>query len=164
MSLQSNSPCINAGRPGAAGLDLGGNPRVVGGTVDLGCFEFQSPSSRISYYWLQQYGLPTDGSADSADPDGDGMNNWAEWRCRTDPTNATSALRIISTGAGQPGVTISWQSSSGVNYFIQRATNVTFQNPFLPLATNLPGQAGTTAFRDSSATGFGPYFYRIGVP
>jgi predicted outer membrane repeat protein len=40
--LQSGSPCINAGTNGAPSLpltDLDGNPRIVGGTIDLGCFE-----------------------------------------------------------------------------------------------------------------------------
>ena len=42
--LQSNSPCINAGTAAALGTDLDGNPRVVGGFVDLGAYEYQGAS------------------------------------------------------------------------------------------------------------------------
>jgi len=45
--LQSTSPCIGAGTVNAPSLpatDLAGNPRVVGGMVDLGCYETGAPT------------------------------------------------------------------------------------------------------------------------
>ena len=131
LRLQSNSPCINAGHnayaPGPTDLD--GLPRIVSGTVDIGAYEFQGPGSVISYAWLQQYGLPTDGSADATDPDADGLNTWQEWRCLTDPTNALSALRLLSASPAGTNVTVSWQSVAGVNYFLERSTNLSATRP-----------------------------------
>jgi len=34
---------------------------------------------------------------------------------------------------------------------------------FTPLATNLPGQPGTTTYTDTNAAGAGPFLYRVGV-
>lgn len=90
LHLAPNSPCINAGLNirTHAESDADGNPRLTGEAVDIGAYEFRSPASVVSYHWLQQYGLPTDGSADFADPDRDGWNNLQEWRAGTNPTNA----------------------------------------------------------------------------
>lgn len=43
--LSEGSPCINAGRPDINGcfipyVDLGGGPRICGGRIDMGCYEF----------------------------------------------------------------------------------------------------------------------------
>src|SRR5205823_1605868 len=45
--LQPSSPCINSGKNSyvTASTDFYGNPRIVGGTVDIGAYEFQSPTS-----------------------------------------------------------------------------------------------------------------------
>jgi parallel beta-helix repeat protein len=167
LHLQSNSPCINAGNNAYASgpTDLESNPRVVRGTVDIGAYEYQGPGSIISYAWLQQYGLPTDGSADYADPDDDGMNNWQEWLCGTCPTNASSALRMLSAVPSHTtaSVTVTWQSAASVSYFVERSTNLAASPPFSLLATNLSGQPGTTSFTDNNAASMSPLFYRVGV-
>jgi hypothetical protein len=165
VRLATNSPCINSGinRFVLSSVDLDEHSRVVGGTVDLGAYEFQNPASVISYAWLQQYGLPTDGSVDYADIDGDGMNNWQEWICGTNPTNAASVLKMLAPAPGSPGVAVIWQSVTNRSYFVQRATNLTIHPSFVTLATSIAGQSGTTPFSDTNANGAGPFFYRVGV-
>jgi hypothetical protein len=50
LRLQSNSPCINAGNNSYAtsAIDLDGNPRISGGTVDIGAYEYQWPQLTIA--------------------------------------------------------------------------------------------------------------------
>lgn len=162
---QSNSPCLNAGRNAYAttATDLDGNPRISGGTVDVGAYEFQGPASILPYYWLQILGLPNDGTADFADTDHDGMNNWQEWICGTNPNDASSVLAMSPPAANLSGVTVSWQSVSGINYLLQRSTDLSAQPAFLPIRSNIVGQAGSTTFTDTNATDAGPYYYRVGV-
>ncbi|MEZ4649369.1 MAG: right-handed parallel beta-helix repeat-containing protein [Candidatus Eisenbacteria bacterium] len=46
LHVGAQSPCIDAGDDGAvrADVDLDGNPRTVGSSVDMGCYEFQDTS------------------------------------------------------------------------------------------------------------------------
>jgi hypothetical protein len=163
--LQSNSPCINSGNNAYVsrtnGLD--GNPRIAGGTVDVGAYEFQSPASRISYLWLQQYNLPINTNTDLSDPDGNGMNNWQEWIAGTDPTNPSSLLKMLAPSNGLSGVSVNWQSVSGRTYFLQCSTNLGARPAFSAIQSNIVGQTGITSVTDTNAAGLGPRFYRVGV-
>jgi hypothetical protein len=164
LRLQTNSPCINAGEnssaPGAADLD--GRPRIAGGTVDLGAYEFQTDVSGAFLGWLQQHGLATDGSADLTDADSDLMNNWQEWIAGSDPTNASSVLRLLAPTNALSGVLVRWQSVTNRTYFLERGTNVA-SGSFSSIASNILGQFGATTFTDTNASGSGPFFYRVGV-
>jgi hypothetical protein len=145
-------------------FDLDGRPRLVGGRIDIGAYEFQGPGIGEFTAWLQQHGLPTDGSADYKDSDGDGMNNWQEWIAGTDPTDPTSLLKLMTPTVtnNATDISLTWQSVTNRTYFIQRTTDL-IGEPFSVLASNVLGQAGTTSFTDTNAVGTGPLFYRIGV-
>jgi hypothetical protein len=165
LRLRPDSPCINAGNNVyvSGTTDLDGNPRILGGTVDIGAYEFQAPTSLLSYAWAQQYGLPTDGSADCTDPDADLLNNWQEWRAATIPTNALSVLRLLTPVSDGTNLTVTWESVTNRSYFLERGAESWDPSAFTRFAGNISGQTNTTSFVDTNAVGASPRFYRVGV-
>jgi hypothetical protein len=169
LRLQSNSPCINFGTSfppygTLPSVDLDGRPRVVGHVVDIGAYEFDPRVNPFFIAWLQYKGLPTDGSADYADTNGDGTNNWQEWVASTTPTNAVISIRMLSAKSLGTHVPVTWQSVVGVFYTLEFATNLAPPLVFQAIAANIPGQAGTTTFTHTNAAAPSAGFYRVHSP
>lgn len=162
LRLQAGSPCINAGYISAsAGVtDLDNNPRISGGIVDIGAYEYQFDPFHL---WLLQYGLPFDSASEAADPDHDGLNNWQEWVAGTNPTNDVSVLRILSASGTASGVAVSWSSVANRSYSLEWAANLGASPAFSLLRSNITGSAGTTAWTDTNGVGSMPRFYRVRV-
>jgi hypothetical protein len=156
--LSSNSPCINAGENSSTGsFDLDGRTRIAGGTVDLGTYEFQGPGMGEFIGWLQQLGLPTDGTADYTDTDGDGINNWQEYLADTSPLDANDFLHITSFTRSGTYNQLWWASKSTRLYQVQRRQSFDAASSWETIITN-----ATPGWNNVGFDNMGPqYFYRI---
>jgi hypothetical protein len=95
-----------------------------------------------------------------ADPDGDGMNNLAEYQAGTDPTDPNSRFAFIRARTHpQGGIEIEWASVSGGSYDLQRSSDLL--SGFIVIQSSIPATGQTHIYRDGTATGTGPYFYRL---
>ena len=117
--------------------------------------------------WQMQYFHCTDcpSAAESADPDGDGQNNLAEFLAGTDPTNSVSVLRITSFSRESNNIRVTWTMGAGRTNALQVTsgtggsyTTNNFADHFI--VTNTVGS--TTNFLDvGAATNASTRFYRV---
>jgi hypothetical protein len=136
-------------------------------TSSVARFTFDSQAQIDFHAWLASHGLPSDGSADFLDSDGDRLNNWQEYVAGTNPTNSSSVFRIIS-GTPLPAAkfVLRWSSESNRFYDVSRATNLAAgTSAFLTLsgASNLPATPPQNTYTSSVSAGASPYFYRVVV-
>lgn len=115
--------------------------------------------------WLTEYGIPSDGSADERDDDGDGFVNRAEWIAGTNPTNEYARLYIESASMmGTNGAfTIQWQSVPGKRYRVESADTLPPPLAFIPFASNILSVAESTEIKDTRPASTESRFYRVGV-
>ena len=94
------------------------------------------------------------------DPDQDGMNNLGEYKAGTEPTDPASRfafVRVLLEPTG--GVRVEWSSVAGKRYTLQRSSSL--MTGFIHLQGTIAATPPTNSFHDATATGAGPWFYRL---
>ena len=109
-------------------------------------------------------------AATSADPDGDGQNNLAEYLAGTSPTNSMSGLRVISLIRQGSNINVTWSTAGGKTNALQTAVpgpNGSYSTNFIDLTTpphivTVGAADVVTNFADvGGATNVPSRFYRI---
>ena len=111
--------------------------------------------------WYAQHGLPSDGSADAVDTDGDGMANADEYWSGTNPRDPASVLRLAIQPGQAKTVLLRWPSFEGAVYTLESADALNGAAAFGVLGTNILGRAGQTTVIDTNAPGAALRFYRV---
>ena len=127
------------------------------------------PPTAFQQWQMQYFGCTNCAeAAATADPDGDGLNNQAEFLAGTNPTNSLSGLRIISVVRQSTNVVITW-TTAGVRTNAVQATdgdaNGGYTNNFSDISGSIiiPVSGDTTAnYTDvGGATNTPSRYYRI---
>jgi glycosidase len=116
--------------------------------------------------WEDLYGLDEfdDGSIDpnngaTGDPDGDGMNNFAEFTAGTSPVDAASWFRILNITRTGTTNTVTWSSVSNKLYQVHAATNLVGA-VFIQFDGTINAAGTLSSYTDTNAAG-NQKFYKV---
>lgn len=90
-------------------------------------------------------------AAPGADPDNDGMSNYAESIAGTTPTNSASLLKLLSVNRTNNTATVRWLSVSGKRYQLSYQTNLT-TGGWTNFGSVVTAAGTNTSFNDTNAT------------
>ena len=127
--LQATSPCRDAGDPDGSyegEVDIDGEPRVVGDSVDIGPDEFLDTDDDGLPNWWEQFHFDSPEAADPADDlDLDGKTNLEEYVAGSDPHHGPRTYYVDTTGDdGWDGLSPAWDGEHGPKATIQAAIDV----------------------------------------
>jgi len=109
--------------------------------------------------WLARYGFPPN-TDPNLDPLHKGMTLYEEFIAGTNPTDSQSRFAFVNVFPDPlGGVSVEWSSVQGKLYTLQRSNELL--SGFADVQTHIAATPSQNSFRDASATGVGPYFYRL---
>ncbi|MBN2703262.1 MAG: PKD domain-containing protein [Pontiellaceae bacterium] len=164
--LAAGSRCIDAGsnRYVVGSLDLDSMPRILGGVVDMGAYEYYNEDE-------DDDGLPDDwervhfgGSAGQGaedDFDNDGIDNGSEWIAGTNPSDPNSVFTasVSSNPVSADGFVVEWLSVEDRTYSVLWRGSLTNTNDVLQDGIEYPQNSYTDTVHVVESAGF----YQIGV-
>jgi len=128
-------------------------------------------SDGVPLYWLKdKLGITSQSALHSTvhvDTDGDGMTDFQEWKAGTNPQDRDSKFMVYSDSpAGDEAssggkIVVTWKSLPNRTYTVKRADDLSVG--FYPIMSGITGAPPVNSFVDTTATGKGPYFYKIVV-
>jgi hypothetical protein len=98
----------------------------------------------------------------TADPDGDGVSNWAEYKAGTNPMDPNSSLKLGAHGggngsAGAHGLTLQWLTTAGKNYVVESASSLTSPT-WTAIGSTIAGTGQELQFTPPVADGAAQFF------
>ena len=102
--------------------------------------------------------LGNSSAATSADADGDGQTNQAEFLASTNPADGQSLFKTTFAGYGQTGFTLRWFAAYGVAYQVQVSTDLATWSPLA--GADVVGTGAEVTIVDSTPIG-GRRFFRV---
>jgi hypothetical protein len=137
-------------------------PASVGtGLVTLSDRSASSFNDGISDSWRLRHFATLNNilAAADADADGDGADNWHEFKAGTNPNDASSLLKVKTAKGAAQAATVQWPSVLGKQYVIERAASL-FAPVWTPVSTN-NGTGWNLEYQDPAPGGVN--FYRVRV-
>jgi uncharacterized delta-60 repeat protein len=137
---------------------------ITGGQQTTVTFTYFAALSAQETWRQSNFGISTNtgSAADSADPDGDGTNNFAEYTAGTNPNDRSDVFKVKTAQKSGGSFTLTTDGKSGRSYILERNLTPDFAS-WSTVATQGPlGADGSVTFTDSSSPA-GRAFYRIRV-
>jgi hypothetical protein len=138
-----------------------------GNLMYLGPYAVEVDGATLSFDEWSRAAFDTSALLDSglsgldADPDGDGMDNLAEFIAGTDPADSQSALRVTVFRPEHGVVVVGWPSATARVYRIERAASIV--TGFEPREMSVPATPPHNTYTDRVEGVRGDLFYKVRV-